>query len=125
MEDLPLLVRHFVDKLARQYSKEVQGLTQRAQILVAAHSWRGNVRELENVIGHGCMMAMGVMIDVADLPESLQSPSATTKLPAAEIPRHMAEPVSTQNGTSPLSLEEHEKQLLTQALTEASGNQSK
>ena len=92
--------------------------------MLAAHPWHGNVRELENVIGHGCMMAMGEMIDVADLPESMQNP-ATTKLPLTELHKPMAEPVATSNGASPLSLEEHEKQLLTQALTEASGNQSK
>src|SRR5437899_3779553 len=44
MEDLPLLIRHFVDKFAHQYGKEVRGLTQRAQILLAGHNWRGNVR---------------------------------------------------------------------------------
>ena len=125
MEDLPLLIRHFLDKFARQYGKEVRGLTQRAQILLAAHHWRGNVRELENVIGHGCMMALGEMVDVADLPESMQSSPATTKLQAAEIPGPMPDPLSTHNGVSPLSLEDHEKQLVTQALADASGNQSK
>ncbi|HEV2988111.1 MAG TPA: sigma-54 dependent transcriptional regulator [Candidatus Angelobacter sp.] len=121
MEDLPLLIRHFVDKFARQYGKEVRGLTQRAQILLASHSWRGNVRELENVIGHGCMMAMGEMIDVADLPESVQTSRAITTLSAAETP----EPVSIENGTPTPSLEEHERQLVTQALAEAAGNQSR
>ena len=125
MEDLPLLIRHFVDKFARQYAKEVRGLTQRAQILLASHSWRGNVRELENVIGHGCMMAMGEMIDVADLPESVQTPRATAKLPVAEIPGLLPEPIVNQNGLGTPSLEEHEKQLVTQALAEAAGNQSK
>ncbi|HEV3037028.1 MAG TPA: sigma-54 dependent transcriptional regulator [Candidatus Angelobacter sp.] len=125
MEDLPLLIRHFVDKFARQYSKEVRGLTQRAQILLAAHSWRGNVRELENVIGHGCMMAMGEMIDVAELPESMQTSRPTARLAVAEPPGPLPGPVSTQNGSGTPSLEEHEKQLVTQALAEASGNQSK
>jgi DNA-binding NtrC family response regulator len=125
MEDLPLLIRHFVDKFARQYGKEVRGLTQRAQILLAAHPWRGNVRELENVIGHGCMMAMGEMIDVADLPESMQGLPSPARFQAAETPEPATPPALAQNGASPLSLEEHEKQLLTQALAEVSGNQSK
>jgi DNA-binding NtrC family response regulator len=125
MEDLPLLIRHFMDKFTRQYGKEVRGLTQRAQILLAAHSWRGNVRELENVIGHGCMMAMGEMIDVADLPESMQGSSSPANFQSAETPEAVTPPTLAQNGASPLSLEEHEKQLVTQALTEASGNQSK
>jgi DNA-binding NtrC family response regulator len=125
MEDLPLLIRHFMDKFTRQYGKEVRGLTQRAQILLAAHSWRGNVRELENVIGHGCMMAMGEMIDVADLPESMQGSSSPANFQSAETLEAVTPPTLAQNGASPLSLEEHEKQLVTQALAEASGNQSK
>ncbi len=125
MEDLPLLVRHFVDKFAHQYSKDVRGLTQRAQILLAGYPWRGNVRELENVIGHGCMMAMGDMIDIADLPESVKNSLTPVKLPITETPEPIPPSVTTSNGASPISLEDHEKQLLTQALTEASGNQSK
>jgi DNA-binding NtrC family response regulator len=125
MEDLPLLTRHFVDKFAGQYGKEVRGLTQRAQILLAGHHWRGNVRELENVIGHGCMMAMGEMIDVADLPESVQSSLGGANISGAESLDPVADPALSRNGTSTLSLEEHEKHLLTQALTEAAGNQSK
>src|SRR5580765_6084057 len=68
MDDLPLLVRHFVKRFSQQYQKNVRGLTQRAQITLGRHSWPGNVRELENVIGHGCMMTITDMIDVTDLP---------------------------------------------------------
>jgi DNA-binding NtrC family response regulator len=61
------------------------------------------------------------MIDVADLPESVQTSRAITTLSAAETP----EPVSIENGTPTPSLEEHERQLVTQALAEAAGNQSR
>src|SRR6266849_4755497 len=63
-EDLPLLERHFISRFAAQYGKEIRGLTHRAQILLARHSWPGNIRELENVIGHACMMTMGDTVDV-------------------------------------------------------------
>jgi len=71
-QDLPLLQRHFLNKFARQYQKEIRGITRRAQALLARYSWPGNVRELENVIGNACMMATGNAIDVHDLPESLR-----------------------------------------------------
>src|SRR5947207_10218390 len=58
-EDLPLLERHFVARFAAQYGKEIRGLTPRAQILLSLHNWPGNVREMENVIGHACMMVLG------------------------------------------------------------------
>jgi DNA-binding NtrC family response regulator len=121
MEDLPLLTRHFVEKFSRQYGREIRGLTQRAQIQLNRYSWPGNVRELENVIGHACMMALGETIDVSDLPPHLQqiSPSGTAMHAAASTAES-----SLNNGAPAMSFEEHEKQLLMQALSQASGNQS-
>jgi len=71
-EDLPLLQRHFIEKFAGEYSRPIAGLTRRAQSRMAVYSWPGNIRELENVIGNGCMMAHGRFIDLHDLPERLR-----------------------------------------------------
>lgn len=120
MEDLPLLVRHFIQKFSGQYGKDLRGLTQRAQIVLNRYAWPGNVRELENVIGHACMMAMGEMIDIADLPPNLQQGPAPPPLP---LSASVADDSFARDGN--LSFEEHEKQLLTQALADAGGNQSK
>lgn len=118
MDDLPLLVRHFVKKFSQQYKKEVRGLTQRAQIVLGRHTWPGNVRELENVIGHGCMMTMTEMIDVTDLPPlEPQNVRHTGAAPPANL--------SGATETTNQSLEEHEKRLVTDALNQAEGNQSK
>ncbi|HLY59197.1 MAG TPA: sigma-54 dependent transcriptional regulator [Terriglobia bacterium] len=80
IEDLPLLVRHFLEQFARQYDKPIATLTRRAQALLARHPWPGNVRELENVFGHACMMAEGNIIDVADLPSYLSKPGSRATL---------------------------------------------
>jgi transcriptional regulator with PAS, ATPase and Fis domain len=118
LDDLPLLARHFVKKFSQQYKKEVRGLTQRAQIALGRHTWPGNVRELENVIGHGCMMTMTDMIDVTDLPPlESQNVQHTGATPPANLPG------ATQ--TFNQSFEEHEKRLVTDALNQAEGNQSK
>lgn len=115
MEDLPLLVRHFVKKYSQQYKKDVRGLTQRAQIMLGRHTWPGNVRELENVIGHGCMMTLTEMIDVSDLPplipHSVRAPQLTN-----------ANGLAAEGSQS---LEENEKRLVMDALAQAAGNQSK
>lgn len=71
-EDLPLLQRYFIEKFAAEYKKSIAGLTRRAQSRMAAYSWPGNIRELENVIGNACMMVDGSLIDIEDLPESLR-----------------------------------------------------
>jgi DNA-binding NtrC family response regulator len=71
-EDLPLLLRYFVEKYALEYQKPIAGLTRRAQGRMTTYSWPGNIRELENVIGNACMMADGRFIDINDLPERLR-----------------------------------------------------
>jgi DNA-binding NtrC family response regulator len=68
-EDIPLLIRHFVEKFASEYKKPIAGLSRRAQLRMGAYPWPGNVRELENVIGNACMMVDDNVIDVGDLPE--------------------------------------------------------
>jgi DNA-binding NtrC family response regulator len=117
MDDLPFLVRHFLKKFSGQYNKEIHGLTQRAQIVLRRHTWPGNVRELENVIGHGCMMTLSDMVDVADLPPLSAQASAAG---AAQHSSYFGD-----SDTPNQSLEEHEKCLVEQALSEAGGNQSK
>jgi DNA-binding NtrC family response regulator len=118
-EDLPLLEKFLLDRFATQFNKDVRGLTRRAQIVLARHSWPGNIRELENVLGHACMMAIGDMIDVEDLPASLRHHERM--LGAAAGNSHEAE---QQSGENPVSFDEHEKGLLAEALERANGNQS-
>jgi len=115
-EDLALLEHYFIRKFAEQYQKSIQGLTQRAQIVLARYSWPGNVRELENVLGSACMMVMSDMIDVADLPENMRSHGVDASV--AVRPGTGAEP------DKDLSLEEQERLLLISALERSGGNQS-
>jgi len=75
-EDLPLLERHFLKAFSAQYNKPVSGLTRRAQTVLARYPWPGNIRELQNVIEHACMMAESDVIDVRDLPERVQNQAA-------------------------------------------------
>ncbi|MBV6430324.1 MAG: Transcriptional regulatory protein ZraR [Bryobacteraceae bacterium] len=75
-EDLPLLMRHFLEHFARQYGKPLRGLSRRAQIAMLKYSWPGNVRELENCMGHACMMADGEFVDLKDLPERMRNPQS-------------------------------------------------
>ncbi len=124
-EDLPLLIRHFIDKFAHQYGKTIRNITARARLVLERHTWPGNVRELENVLGHACMMAESAEIDVADLPSALTAPEAPTtsfEAPASTpIPGAQSSMPGTQEDAS---LAEHERQLVVSALEKAQGNQS-
>jgi DNA-binding NtrC family response regulator len=79
-EDLPLLQRHFLQRFSTSYGKDLRGISQRAQIMLARYSWPGNVRELESVIGNACLMAETEIIGADDLPEPLRTPTALSRL---------------------------------------------
>jgi DNA-binding NtrC family response regulator len=67
-EDIPLLAHHFLDKYSREMNRRIGGVTNAAMRALLSHEWRGNVRELENVIERAVIFAEGRDIDVADLP---------------------------------------------------------
>jgi DNA-binding NtrC family response regulator len=113
-EDLPLLERHFVARFAAQFKKDIRGLTHRAQVRLSLHGWPGNIRELENVLGHASMMAMGDTIDVQDLPAYL-------RFPAGHEDTMQTVPSSADTGNT---LAEQERMLIIRALETAGGNQS-
>ena len=118
-EDLPLLEKFLLERFATQFNKDISGLTRRAQILLARHSWPGNIRELENVLGHACMMAISDMIDVEDLPTSLRDHEVGVGAAVGG-----SSPDSQTASESPVSFDDHEKGLLADALERSGGNQS-
>jgi two-component system response regulator PilR (NtrC family) len=67
-EDIPLLAHHFLDKYTRQMNKRVSGLSNGVMRALLNHEWRGNVRELENVIERAVIFAEGREVRVEDLP---------------------------------------------------------
>ena len=51
-EDIPTLVRHFIERFNRLQGRMVTGMTQAALSLLMFHDYPGNIRELENIIEH-------------------------------------------------------------------------
>jgi transcriptional regulator with PAS, ATPase and Fis domain len=66
-EDIPLLVRHFLDGLDRRDAR----FSDRAAEALMRYSWPGNIRELRNVVERALSLCKGDYIDVADLPEEI------------------------------------------------------
>ncbi len=75
-EDIPLLAHHFLDKYTREMNKNVTGITNAAMRSLLNHEWRGNVRELENVIERAVIFAEGRDIAAQDLPFQTTEESA-------------------------------------------------
>ncbi len=74
-QDIPRLAHHFLEKYTREMNKRVVGISNGAMRAMLNHQWRGNVRELENVIERAVIFAEGREIGVEDLP--FQTPGLT------------------------------------------------
>lgn len=68
-EDIPLLVRDFIDRFNHLQGKAVQGISAEALSLLMAYDWPGNVRELENAIERAFILCRSGLIDIGHLPE--------------------------------------------------------
>jgi DNA-binding NtrC family response regulator len=63
IDDLPLLVNHFIDVFNRKFGKKLTGVTTRAMSRMLQYDWPGNVRELENVLERAFVTTEGDVID--------------------------------------------------------------
>lgn len=68
VSDIPILVHHFMEKYSAQMNKRVTGITNGAIRALLTHPWRGNIRELENVIERAIIFAEGREICLEDMP---------------------------------------------------------
>src|SRR5688572_22942947 len=81
-DDIPYLVRHFVQKYARRMGKEIQSISRTAMRRLTQWQWPGNVRELENVIERAVIVSSGPGLEIPD-------PSQTAT--AAPLPQSASE----------------------------------
>lgn len=81
-EDIPMLVRHFIDQFNRLRHKDIAGVEPHALNILLKHDYPGNIRELENIIEHCFVLSGGTLINSTHLPdyltESQQSSAAAT-----------------------------------------------
>jgi two-component system response regulator AtoC len=109
-EDVPVLVKFFVDAFNTEFKKRIAGVTAGAQSTLQSYGWPGNVRELRNVVERAMLLAEGVTLESHDF-------GALGKMAAAgdafELP------------AGGVNLEELERTLVAQALKRSGGNQTK
>jgi len=70
-DDIPLLVEHFVNKYRKELNRPVKGVDSDAMQALMSHEWKGEVRELENIIERAILLTDNEFIQIADLPESV------------------------------------------------------
>src|SRR5689334_21549054 len=81
-EDIPLLVRYYVDYFSRENNVRPKRITQPAMDALQRYRWKGNIRELRNTVERLHIMTGGDTIDVSDLPSAVRSPGSAAT-PAA------------------------------------------
>src|SRR5246500_4905732 len=80
-EDIPLLVRHFVDEYARRMRRHIGNIPPQAMEALTSYSWPGNVRELQNFVERSVILSPGSVLrpPLAELKE------ATVERPSLEV----------------------------------------
>ena len=73
LEDLPLLIEHFIDEFAGEDKRRKKTINDAAMKMLIRYRWPGNVRELKNLIERLIIMSPDQVITVDDLPASIQS----------------------------------------------------
>ena len=71
-EDVEILARHFLDRLAQREGGEPRTLSDEALALLKEYDWPGNVRELENALERAAVVAPGQLLDADLLPERVR-----------------------------------------------------
>ncbi len=76
-EDIPLLVKHFLEKYSRKIPNRprITEVTPEAMSAFMDYAWPGNIRELENAIEHACIRSKSESIDMESLPPSIKASS--------------------------------------------------
>ncbi len=82
IEDIPLLVSHFIRKFNKQMGRTIQGIANQVLELLEAYSWPGNVRELANAMEHAFVHCKGLLIHPSDLPHHVvnAAPAASVRI---------------------------------------------
>src|SRR5262249_46847733 len=83
-EDIPLLVRHFMEYFSRENNTRPKRITPAPLKVLQRYRWKGNIRELRNTVERINIMTAADTIDAGDLPGTVRAPAPAAVKPAAE-----------------------------------------
>ncbi|HTP26626.1 MAG TPA: sigma-54 dependent transcriptional regulator [Anaeromyxobacteraceae bacterium] len=124
-EDIPLLVQHFIAKYNQRLGKRVERVDEDAMQALLSYSWPGNIRELENLMERSVLFSESPVIHGTTLPDTVRERAAGPAVPIAAVG-----PLGSIAAPSGASMKEIvrqaqaelEKELISRALEETSGN---
>jgi formate hydrogenlyase transcriptional activator len=109
-EDIPLLVRHFTQQLARRMRKMIETIPVSTMQGLMRYPWPGNIRELQNIIERAVILSPGPVLQVCRT-DLLPRAAETTPMPHEPLDRAMCTPLRS-------ALEETERRRILRALEE-------
>jgi len=122
-DDLPDLVRHFIDKYSTLHGKQVKGMTDRAFASLRSYHWPGNIRELGNVIERGMILAeTGGEIGSEQLFPHLQG-AGDESSGGVDMPQPLSE-LADELLERDCNLADLEAQMIDRAMAKSNGNVS-
>ncbi|MCU1257769.1 MAG: Formate hydrogenlyase transcriptional activator [Bryobacterales bacterium] len=84
MEDIPMLVAHFIHRFADRMAKRIGKITSSSMEALVTYPWPGNIRELQNVIERAVILTNGEVLNLPELPSSPAMPKEPVTLEEAE-----------------------------------------
>jgi two-component system response regulator AtoC len=130
--DIPLLVTHIIKKFNERLKKAITGIADDALAALEAHSWPGNIRELENVLERTILFTKGERIERADLqlglgtdaPRTITSDSTNNSqpLPILDDDGDPTESSGSLKDAVRVETARVERELIVKALDETGGN---
>jgi two-component system response regulator PilR (NtrC family) len=84
LDDIPILAQHFLDVLKKQMGKPIQGFTNEAMRALLQYQWKGEVRELENVIERSVIFCDEDFIRLDHLPEYMRPADSVSFIPSVQ-----------------------------------------
>lgn len=119
-EEIPILCRRLIEKINRDYGRNVEGVTEEALAQLIIYDWPGNVRELENILGRAIifMKYNETLINVHHLPELRNINSRNVSSLGNSNENH------SLAKTLPEMLEEFEAKIIQETLNRLNGNKT-
>jgi len=85
-EDIPLLVNRFIQKYSDEMKRKNISISNEAMSLLESYHWKGNVRELENIIERAVVLTTGSLIKPENFPDEVRFYSAQTGKELIDLP---------------------------------------
>jgi two-component system nitrogen regulation response regulator NtrX len=124
-DDIPLLVRHYMDYFSRENNVRPKRITHAALEALQRYRWKGNIRELRNTVERLIIMTGSDTIDIADLPDLVRSPSGAAGSGGPSSSKTPSDGEAAKAGTLREFKDNAERAFLVQKLRENGWNISK